>query len=99
MIYLRIKRHKTTTFLQVAPNETIFKIKFVLSKLIKSKEPLQLRLFIPGKLQSQLENKQQIDQLGLVNDSILYLVYLEDGSWETVSVPEFESLYPEEKKE
>jgi hypothetical protein len=100
MIYLRIKHKKTTYFLNVNPTETVFRVKFLLAKLIKNKEPRELKLLLPGKGQQiPLENTQTIDQVGLVNDSFIYVIFLVDNGWESVNVPEFESLYEEDEKD
>ncbi|KAI8898646.1 hypothetical protein BC833DRAFT_620140 [Globomyces pollinis-pini] len=99
VFYIRVKHQKTTLFVTAKPNESIYKVKVHLSQLLaKQKEPKQIRLLLPSKTSgyTTLENNSTLEQLGLVNDSVVYMVYQDetaDGGFEAVAVPEFDPLY------
>ncbi|KAJ3129260.1 hypothetical protein HK098_001958 [Nowakowskiella sp. JEL0407] len=59
----------------------------------------------PQIVYSPLENNSVLEQLGIGEDSVVYLVYWipgdpnpADGKWEPVEVPEFEPLFVEDDK-
>ncbi|KAJ3308535.1 hypothetical protein HDV04_001158 [Boothiomyces sp. JEL0838] len=99
-MYIRVKHQKTIIFVNTKPTDSIYKFKqSIVQMLQKQKETKQIRLLLSTKDgYSVCENNSTIDQLGLVNDSVLYMVYLDesqDGGFEAVNVPPFEPLYDE----
>ncbi|KAI8805836.1 hypothetical protein BJ742DRAFT_741054 [Cladochytrium replicatum] len=113
-IYLRVKRKKTTYFIEIAPTDTVLSLKNRLATVLSPTDPKDMRLLVPTKTQSQQPNSQQqnsqqqyssledsgvLEQLGIVDDQIVYVVLwvsnesnAAEGSWEAVDVPEFEPL-------
>jgi hypothetical protein len=87
-ITLRIKRQRQTLFINVPPNVTTYKLKQQISKIVH-KEVKSIRLLHQKTI---MENNITLDQLGLIHDSVLFMVYAEGEGFEAVSVPEFEPL-------
>lgn len=81
-MYLRVKRQRTTLFVNTKPNETIFKLKSIISKLLHKETPKQIQLLLPAKTggYTTLEDNATLDQLGLVNDSAVLMIFLDAGS-------------------
>ncbi|KAI9090962.1 hypothetical protein DFS34DRAFT_636220 [Phlyctochytrium arcticum] len=109
-IYIRIKRHKTTYFVETTPQSTIANLKTHLHTLIhREREPKDLRLQTQGKAAGQyspLDDTAVLEQVGVGEDAVLYLTYWipgqpnpADGKWEPVEVPEFEPLNEEAEEE
>ena len=46
-----------------------------------------------------LEDDHKLDQMGILDDSIVYLTFLEDGKWEAVNIPEYAPLEEEAPKD
>ncbi|KAI8807634.1 hypothetical protein BJ742DRAFT_811348 [Cladochytrium replicatum] len=109
-IYLRVKRRKTTYFVEIPPTDTVLALKNKLATALSTQtEPKDMRLLVTSKAQSQQPNNQQqyssledsgvLEQLGIIDDQIVYLVLwvanennAAEGAWEPVDVPEFEPL-------
>ena len=75
-MYIRIKRQKTTWFLQVNETEKVSNVKKQLTDLLPGKTPTDLQFQISGKQLGTfvpLEDDNKLDQLGIIEDSILYL--------------------------
>ena len=45
-----------------------------------------------------LEDDHKLDQMGILDDSVVYLTVSEDGKWETVNIPEYAPLEEEVPK-
>ena len=75
-MYIRIKRNKTTWFLEVTETEKVSNVKKQMSELLSGKSHSDLQFQISGKQTGTfvpLEDDNKLDQLGIVEDSILYL--------------------------
>jgi hypothetical protein len=102
MIVLRVKQGITTYFIQLESNDTILNLKKKLVDLItplKSLKEIQLQI---QKQQDKtfivLEDDHKLDQMGILDDSIVYLTYLmSDGKFEAVNVPEYPQILEESK--
>ncbi|KAJ8331514.1 hypothetical protein QVD99_001784 [Batrachochytrium dendrobatidis] len=96
---LLIKRHKTTYLVEISLHESVQKLKSRISLIInKEKEAKELRLMYKPPKQTTytvLEDAAVLEQVGVVDQDTLYLIYLnsDDGKWETVMVPPYEPLY------
>jgi hypothetical protein len=74
-VYLRVKRHKTTYFIQSEETSSMLDVKGSLSELT-GKSVGHLRLFCDSKGGKVLcEDDQTIERIGLVSGSVLYLVF------------------------
>ena len=87
-ITIRIKRHRQTYFINTPPNITIYKLKQLLSKITHKEVKSSGFTF----QKTMLENNVTIDQVGIMNDSIVHMVYAEENVYEPVQVPDFEPL-------
>ncbi|KAJ3285570.1 hypothetical protein HK104_009433 [Borealophlyctis nickersoniae] len=129
-IFLRVRRHKTTYFLETDPKDTVHSLKQKLYVVLNKERDLKdMRLLVAssagaagtaaptgkGTAGAQAQAQQQqpygpledsgvIEQLGLENDSVVYLVFWvsgdpnpSDGKWEPVEIPEYEPLGVEEE--
>ncbi|KAJ3413286.1 hypothetical protein HDV05_008203 [Chytridiales sp. JEL 0842] len=104
-MYLRVKRLKATYFLNVEPNDTVLAAKNKLIQMLgHSKEASDMRLQVAGKAPGAyvpLEDNNVLEQVGLVDDSAVFLSFWvpdgssEGGSWEPVSIPQFDPLHDE----
>ena len=98
--YLRVKRNKTVWFVECSLAETVSKFKAKLSQFInKEKEPADMKLFLAGKTPGSwtaLEDTSVLEQLGISDQSSVYLAFGDDGKFEAVSVPPFDPLHDQE---
>ncbi|KAF6261099.1 ubiquitin-like protein-like protein [Scenedesmus sp. NREL 46B-D3] len=77
-MYIRVKRQKTTVFLQVEPTDTVLEVKQKLQALWTSMHCALCCLQAPDKLRLL---KEKLADLKVENDDVVALVYLkEDGS-------------------
>ncbi|KND00144.1 uncharacterized protein SPPG_04485 [Spizellomyces punctatus DAOM BR117] len=106
-MYLRVKRQKTTWFVEAQPQDTVQQLKTKLATTLnREKDAKDLRLQVPGKqpgTYSPLDDTAVLEQIGLVDDAVVYLSFWiagqsnpSDGKWEPVEVPDFEPLNDEE---
>ncbi|KAJ3186940.1 hypothetical protein HDU85_006977 [Gaertneriomyces sp. JEL0708] len=99
-IYLRLKRHKTTWFVEAKPTDTVQTLKNHLLPQLPSQSTTTIQIQIPttSKTASDvpqyapLDDSAVLEQIGIVDDSVLYVVFNEGDGWEPVEVPEFEPL-------
>ncbi|KAJ3103013.1 hypothetical protein HDU97_010451 [Phlyctochytrium planicorne] len=103
-MYIRVKRLKATYFITIEEADTVLALKSkVASTIGKGREALKdIRLSVlnkTGDAYNTLEDSGILEQLGIVDDSVVYLTLwmpgnpnAADGAWESVSVPEFEPL-------
>ncbi len=84
-MYLRVKRARQTFFVTIKPTDNILKLKHAIALYLqKTKDPRQFRLMLPKTTKdgqhTLLESSATISSVGLVNDSVVYMVYqIEDG--------------------
>lgn len=75
-MYVRVKRHKTTWFVDSPEHEPVAGLKRRIAELLPGKTPKDLQLNILGKQPgtfTPLEDDSHLDQLGILDDSILYM--------------------------
>eukprot|EP01028_Stygiella_incarcerata_P013438 TRINITY_DN82319_c0_g1_i1.p2 TRINITY_DN82319_c0_g1~~TRINITY_DN82319_c0_g1_i1.p2 ORF type:complete len:143 (-),score=57.13 TRINITY_DN82319_c0_g1_i1:128-556(-) len=74
-VYLKVKRHKTTYFIQSEETSKILDVKNSLQELT-GRSTSHLRLFCDSKGGKVLcEDDQTIERIGLASGSVLYLVF------------------------
>ncbi|KAI8841296.1 hypothetical protein BC829DRAFT_420611 [Chytridium lagenaria] len=107
-MYIRAKRLKSTYFVTCEPTETVQSFKIRLAGMLgRGKDYIkEMRLSVPNKTgdgYNTLEDTGILEQLGVVDDAVVYLTLwmqgnpnAADGTWESVNVPEFEPLGDEE---
>jgi hypothetical protein len=96
-IVLRVKRNITTYFIMCESNDTILNLKKKLLDIITpSKNLKEIQLQIQKSSDKSfvvLEDDHKLDQMGILDDGIVYLVYLNnDGKFEVVNVPEYAQI-------
>ncbi|KNE54618.1 hypothetical protein AMAG_00582 [Allomyces macrogynus ATCC 38327] len=90
---LRVKRHKTTYFVQCSATDTVLALKRRVAKLV-GRDPRDVRLLVPkdkmtttvdyaavhskDKL-AELEDKAVLDQLGMPDDAVVFAVFWVPG--------------------
>ncbi|ORY82227.1 hypothetical protein LY90DRAFT_282222 [Neocallimastix californiae] len=95
---IKVKRQKTIIFIEAYVTDNILTIKNKICKALRNeKEPSDIRLQLeshkfPNEQYSSLDDDATIGELGLSNNTILYMTYWisKDGEWEVVDVPKFE---------
>ncbi|KAI9207333.1 uncharacterized protein BJ171DRAFT_494319 [Polychytrium aggregatum] len=106
-IYIRIKRHRTTWFLEANPSDSVVAVKTRFAALLLEKtDPRDVRFSIHNSqtnVYTPLEDGSMLDQLGLKNESVLFATFwisneanAAEGKWEIPEVPEFEPLHDDE---
>ncbi|KAJ3012786.1 hypothetical protein HKX48_006091 [Thoreauomyces humboldtii] len=106
-MYVRIKHHKATHFIECTTTSTV---SFLKQRFLAQTTPPpnataapDVRLHIPGKSPgtwAALDDAAVLEQVGVVNDSVLGAAFWGGGdggtgSWEPVEVPDFEPLQDE----
>ena len=76
-MYIRVKRLKTTTFLQVEPTDTISSVKAKLEVLLQQ-PPEKQQLYKDGAL---LEDSRSLAELRIETDDILALALKQPGTY------------------
>jgi len=100
---IKVKRHKTVIFIEVYISDTILTLKNKICKALRNeKEPSDIRLQLesnrlPSERYSSLDDDTTIEELGLANNTILYMTYwiskdVGTGEWEQVDVPKYEPV-------
>ncbi|TPX54391.1 hypothetical protein PhCBS80983_g05952 [Powellomyces hirtus] len=102
-MYVRIKHHKKTYFIECAPTGTVATLK---AKLATQAAPTghttDVKLHIAGKVPgtyAALEDAAVLEQVGIADDAVLYAAFwvpgesAGTGSWEPIQVPDFEPLH------
>ncbi|KAJ3165259.1 hypothetical protein HDU88_004344 [Geranomyces variabilis] len=96
-MYVRIKHHKRTYFVECVSTSTVGSLKPKL--LAQAGTTADVKLHIAGKTPgtySSLEDAAVLEQVGIVDEQILYAAFWvtgeATGSWEAIAVPEFEPL-------
>ncbi|WIA13143.1 hypothetical protein OEZ86_006430 [Tetradesmus obliquus] len=89
-MYIRVKRQKTTVFLQVEPTDTVLEVKQKLQALL-DKSPDKLQLLREVREASgqwlPLDDAKKLAELKVENDDVLALAYAqEDGGFERVKI-------------
>eukprot|EP00882_Tetradesmus_deserticola_P008288 GHRQ01008738.1.p1 GENE.GHRQ01008738.1~~GHRQ01008738.1.p1 ORF type:complete len:119 (+),score=50.12 GHRQ01008738.1:586-942(+) len=90
-MYIRVKRQKTTVFLQVEPTDTVLEVKQKLQALL-DKAPGKLQLLKEVREASgqylPLDDAKKLADLKVENDDVVAMAYLkEDGSgYESVKI-------------
>eukprot|EP00878_Enallax_costatus_P027251 GHUV01029316.1.p3 GENE.GHUV01029316.1~~GHUV01029316.1.p3 ORF type:complete len:108 (+),score=44.26 GHUV01029316.1:368-691(+) len=81
-MYIRVKRQKTTVFLQVEPTDTVLEIKQKLQGLIEQPpDKVQLHKQLANGSYEQLEDSKKLADLKVENDDVVAMCYMqEDGS-------------------
>eukprot|EP00879_Flechtneria_rotunda_P028836 GHRR01031067.1.p1 GENE.GHRR01031067.1~~GHRR01031067.1.p1 ORF type:complete len:112 (+),score=28.86 GHRR01031067.1:293-628(+) len=78
-MYIRVKRKKTTVFLQVEPTDTVLEVKQKLQALVEW-PPHKLQLFKePHNQPTVLEDAKKLADLRVENDEVVAMAYLQDG--------------------
>jgi hypothetical protein len=96
-MYLRVKRFKTTVFLECSPRDKVEDLRRKLGVVLKV-DPAVLRLAVDDS--TPLAEQKTVVELGLQNDSLIYVVYrLENGAWEKINIPPPEILEEDEEEE
>ncbi|CAI2175563.1 692_t:CDS:2 [Funneliformis geosporum] len=105
-IYFRVKRHKTTIFLQAKITDKILTLKKNIIKILgdsEKRDPKKLQLLIstddsesPVSYSILDKDEDTVNQLGLKDDQILFLCFWDDNldQWENVAV-EYPDPYDE----
>ena len=98
-LVLRIKRQITTYFLSMEPSDTVLELKKKILDLIpgiyfalkigKKSSEIQLQISKLDKTYTTLEDDHKLEQMGILDDSVIFLTFLEDGKWETVNIPQY----------
>ncbi|KAJ3154181.1 hypothetical protein HDU86_004725 [Geranomyces michiganensis] len=98
-MYVRIKHHKRTYFIECASTSTVGSLKPKL--LAQAGTTADVKLHIAGKTPgtyNSLEDAAVLEQVGIVDEQVLYAAFwvagegTATGSWEAIAVPEFEPL-------
>jgi len=100
---IKVKRQKTIIFIEAYVSDTILTIKNKICKALRNeKEPSDIRLQleshrIPNEQYSSLDDDATIEELGLSNNTILYMTFwiskdAGTGEWEVVDVPKYEPV-------
>ena len=111
-MYLRVKRHKTCWFVEANEQDTVALLKKHICEYLVGKTVKDIQLQIPGKTAGSfiaLEDENKLDQLGILDDSVLYLSLMTEGffflvsyllanQWEPIEVPEYSPLEMETKE-
>eukprot|EP00879_Flechtneria_rotunda_P005965 GHRR01006271.1.p1 GENE.GHRR01006271.1~~GHRR01006271.1.p1 ORF type:complete len:106 (+),score=13.95 GHRR01006271.1:293-610(+) len=86
-MYIRVKRKKTTVFLQVEPTDTVLEVKQKLQALVEW-PPHKLQLFKePHNQPTVLEDAKKLADLRVENDEVVAMAYLQDdGNWEAIDI-------------
>lgn len=58
----------------------------------KKLNEIQLQMAKPDKTFIVLEDDHRLDQMGLLDDSIVYLTFMVDGKWEAVNIQEYPAV-------
>uniref|UniRef100_A0A383V3P7 Ubiquitin-like domain-containing protein n=1 Tax=Tetradesmus obliquus TaxID=3088 RepID=A0A383V3P7_TETOB len=81
-MYIRVKRQKTTVFLQVEPTDTVLEVKQKLQALL-DKSPDKLQLLREVREASgqwlPLDDAKKLAELKVENDDVLALAYAQEG--------------------
>ena len=98
-MYIRVKRAKTTWFIEAKEQETIASVKKTLAALLPGKTPKDIQLQIPSKGTASgytaLEDDSKLDQMGLIDDSVIYMsIWLSSES----TISPFQCSYTQTKK-
>jgi hypothetical protein len=74
---IRVKRQRTTMFIQVSLSDSIGKVKNQISNILfKEKLPKDIRLHVQQKGgYNVLEDNAILEQVGVVDDGILYMTF------------------------
>lgn len=97
-MYLRVKRFKTTVFLECTPKDRVEDLRKKLAGVLKE-DVGRIRLVRDDS--SVLPEQKTVGDLGLKNEEIIYLVFpLEGGAgWEGVNIPPPEVIEEEDDDE
>ena len=96
-MYLRVKRFKTTVFLECSSRDKAEDLRRKLGTVLKE-DPAVLRLATDDS--TPLPEQKTVAELGLQNDSLIYAVHrLENGAWEKINIPPPEVMEEEEEEE
>ncbi|GMH36217.1 hypothetical protein BSKO_04085 [Bryopsis sp. KO-2023] len=91
-MYVRVKRLKTTYFLQVKPTDTILEVKQKLQEYCEQPPEFQRLLKQKGTSWTALDDARRLEELEIKNDEIIALCYAEeDGSFEAVAITPHET--------
>jgi len=84
-MYLRVKRFKTTVFLECTPKDKVEDLRRKLGAALKE-DPATLRLASDDA--THFADQKTVAELGLQNDSLIFaLRQLENGTWEKINIP------------
>ncbi|KAL6779126.1 hypothetical protein ACKKBF_B18645 [Auxenochlorella protothecoides x Auxenochlorella symbiontica] len=87
-MYVRVKRQKTTVFLQVNPTDTVATLKSAIGDLIQQEQSTQ-QLYRGS---TALTDTQTLAELGVHDDDELGLALKkEDGTWEALEIMRHEA--------
>uniref|UniRef100_A0A061RKD2 Ubiquitin-like protein n=1 Tax=Tetraselmis sp. GSL018 TaxID=582737 RepID=A0A061RKD2_9CHLO len=82
-MYIRVKRHKRTIFLQVEPTDTVLEVKHKLQDLCEQ-PPENQQLF---KDEVKLDDARRLAEVHVENDDVLALTLMkEDGTFEEIDI-------------
>lgn len=83
-MYVRVKRQKSTIFLQVEPTDTILHLKTKLQDILQA-TPEHQQLY---KEDTHLEDDKNLAELKIESDGVLIVALLRpDGTWEPAELP------------
>ncbi|CAA0812606.1 Ubiquitin-like superfamily protein [Striga hermonthica] len=90
-MYIRVKRLKTTYFLQCVPSETILQIKEKLQELIDEPVNNQRLILMPDK--ETLDDSKSLADQKVENDAVVALTLRKDDEFEEVNIARPDEFY------
>eukprot|EP00126_Sphaerothecum_destruens_P004063 Sdes_comp17959_c0_seq2m7214 len=81
-VYIRVKRKKTTIFLEATSEEKVISLKKKLEPLTKM-SPENIKLFSKEK---PLEDEKNLAFYNIDNDDVVAMVFKDGGDWEAIDI-------------
>ena len=85
-MYIRLKRKNQTVFMHVEPSDSFGSVKQRVAELF-AVETGNVMLIADDK-KKELVDLATVSDQDIVNDAVVYIVFMKGSGWETIEVPE-----------